>query len=168
MSAKGCQQVPAGGSRLSLPRAGELRVGPRHTIGVMSSDLSSSPSEVSSPTGSGRLTPERVKTLAECLIAGRTRAETADALGVSPRTVSRWKKSPVVQAEVNRLRSRENEPRVEDVLIRLLKSDDEHIRLMAVRETLRWEIQRARVEPEPKPEPPVTDGYILVRQEPFR
>jgi hypothetical protein len=129
----------------------------------MSSDLSSSASSV---TWSGRLTPERIKTLAECLIEGRTRAEIADALRVSPRTVSRWKKHPVVVAEVDRLRSRANEPRVEDVLIRLLKSDDEHIRLMAVRETLRWEIQRARVEPEP--ERGVEEGYILVRQEPFR
>ena len=128
----------------------------------MSSDLSSP----SSLTWSVRLTPERVKTLAECVIEGRTRAETADALGVSPRTVSRWKKIPAVVAEVDRLRSRANEPRVEDVLIRLLKSDDEHIRLMAVRETLRWEIQRARVEPEPEPE--VEQGYIVVREEPFR
>lgn len=104
--------------------------------------------------------------MAECVIEGRTRTETAGALGVSPRTVSRWKKIPVVVAEVDRLRSRANEPRVEDVLIRLLKSDDEHIRLMAVRETLRWEIQRARVEPEPEPE--VAEGYIVVREEPFR
>jgi hypothetical protein len=128
----------------------------------MSSDLSSA----SSVTWSGRLTPERVKTLGECVIEGRTRAETADALGVSPRTVSRWKKIPVVVAEVDRLRSRADEPRVEDVLIRLLKSDDEHIRLMAVREALRWEIQQARVEP--KPERDVQEGYIVVRQKPFR
>jgi predicted transcriptional regulator len=114
------------------------------------------------------MTPEKINLLAECLIAGLTRKEAADVLGVSPRTVSRWKKDPRVIAEVERLRSRANEPRVEDVLTRLLKSDDEHIRLMAVRETLRWEIQRARVEPEPKPERDVEEGYIIVRQEPFR
>jgi predicted transcriptional regulator len=114
------------------------------------------------------LTPERIKKLAECIVAGCSRHEIADLLGVSPRTISRWKKDPRVIAEVERLRRRANEPRVEDVLIRLLQSDDEHIRLMAVRETLRWEIQRARVEPEPKPERPVEEGYIVVRQEPFR
>jgi transcriptional regulator with XRE-family HTH domain len=114
------------------------------------------------------LTPERIKKVAECIVAGCSRQETADALGVSPRTISRWKKDARVIAEVDRLRTRANEPRVEDVLIRLLKSDDEHIRLMAVRETLRWEIQRARVEPEPEPKPDVENGYMLVRQEPFR
>jgi len=113
------------------------------------------------------LTPERIKKVAECIVAGCSRQETADALGVSARTVSRWKTDPRVIAEVARLRSCSAQPRVEDVLIHLLKSDDEHIRLMAVRETLRWEIQRARVEPEPKPERDVEEGYILVRQEPF-
>jgi hypothetical protein len=130
----------------------------------MSADLSSS---ASSGTWSGRLTPERIKTLAECLIEGRTRVETADALDVSARTVSRWKKNPVVVAEVDRLRSRANEPRVEDVLIRLLKSDDEHIRLMAVRETLRWKIQRAPEEPPPDEPLPPGMRRVFVREEPF-
>jgi transcriptional regulator with XRE-family HTH domain len=134
----------------------------------MSSNLRSSATEMSSGKGSGRLTPERIKQLAECLIAGCTRAETAEALGVSPRTVSRWKKDPVVVAEVDRLRSRTNETRVEDVLLRLLKSDDERIVLGAAREIYRWKIQRAPVEPEPEPEREVEEGYILVRREPFR
>ena len=133
----------------------------------MSSDLSSSATEASSAKWSGRLTPERVKTLAECMIAGRTRAETADALGVSPRTVSRWKKNPAVVAEVDRLRSRTSETRVEDVLLRLLESDDERVRLMAVRETLRWKIQRAPEEPPPDEAPPPGMRRVFVREEPF-
>jgi Homeodomain-like domain-containing protein len=134
----------------------------------MSSDLERSATEVSSAKWSSRLTPERIKTLAECLIGGRTRTEAADVLGVSPRTVSRWKKNPAVLAEVDRLRSRTSETRVEDVLLRLLESDDERVRLMAVRETLRWKIQRAPEEPEKQPEPDAPDDYLLVRREPFR
>jgi len=114
------------------------------------------------------LTPERIKKVAECIVAGCSRQETADVLGVSPRTISRWKKDPRVIAEVERLRSRASEARVEDVLLRLLESDDERIRLMAARETLRWRIQRAPEEPERQPEPDVPDGYFLVRQEPIR
>lgn len=114
------------------------------------------------------LTPERIKKVAECIVAGCSRQETADALGVSPRTVTRYKKDRGVIAEVDRLRSRTSETRVEDVLLRLLESDDERIRLMAVRETLRWRIQRAPEEPEREPEPDVPDGYFLVRQEPIR
>jgi hypothetical protein len=56
-----------------------------------------------------------------------------------------------VVAEVDRLRSHTNETRVEDVLLRLLKSDDERIVLGAAREIYRWKIQRAPVEPEPEP-----------------
>ena len=123
---------------------------------------------VSSAKWSSRLTPERIKTLAECLIAGRTRNETAEALGVSPRTISRWKTDSAVLAEVARLRSRTSETRAEDVLQSLLDSDDERIRLMAVREIYRWKIQRAPVEPEPEPERRVEEGYIVVRQQPFR
>jgi predicted transcriptional regulator len=114
------------------------------------------------------LTPERIKKMAECIVAGCSRQETADALGVSPRTVTRYKNDWEVIAEVDRLRSRTNETRVEDVLQRLLRSDDERVQVMAVRESLRWEIQRARVEPEPEPEPDIEEGYIVVRQEPFR
>ena len=114
------------------------------------------------------LTPERIKKVAECIVAGCSRQEAADALGRSPRTVTRYKKDREVIAEVDRLRSRTSETRVEDVLLRLLESDDERIRLMAVRETLRWRIQRAPEEPERQPEPDVPDGYFLVRQEPIR
>ena len=114
------------------------------------------------------LTPEKIKLLAECLIAGLSRKETAKALGVSPRTVSRWKKDPRVIAEVERLRTRTSETRVEDVLQRLLESDDERVRLGAVRESLRWKIQRAREEPPPDDPPPPGMKVIHVREKPFR
>ena len=140
----------------------------RHTITVMSSDNSNDHTEGSSSKWSKRLTPERVKVLAECLIAGRTRTETAEALRVSPRTVSRWKKDTRVLAEVERLRNRTDETRVEEVLQGLLESADDRVRLGAVRETLRWKIQRAREEPEQEDEPTVPEGYFVVRQEPFR
>jgi hypothetical protein len=125
----------------------------------MSSDLRSSATEVSSVKWSSRLTPERIKTLAECPIAGRTRAEAADLLGLSPRPVSRWKKDPAVEAEVDRLRNRSGETRVADVLLLgLLESDDERIVLGAAQEIYRWKIQRAPVEPEPEPEREVQQG----------
>src|SRR5205823_3271578 len=147
----GCQRVSvsAGGwqSVVSIGRWKNQSWPPSYDQCQMSSDLGNITTEVSSATWSGRLTPEQVKKLAECLIAGLTRAKTADALRVSTRTVSRWKKNPVVVAEVDRLRSRTSETRVEDVLLRLLESDDERVRLMAVRETLRWKIQRAQEEP---------------------
>jgi len=113
------------------------------------------------------LTPERIKKVAECIVAGCSRHETANALGVSPRTVSRWKTDPRVIAEVARLRSRIAQPRVEDVLQDLLQSNDEHVRLMAVRESLRWKIQRAHEEPPPEEAPPPGMRRVFVREEPF-
>jgi hypothetical protein len=73
-----------------------------------------------------------------------------------------------VLAEDQRLRNRTGETRVADVLLGLLESDDERIRLAPSREIYRWKIQRAPVEPEPEPEPDIEEGYIVVRQEPFR
>jgi hypothetical protein len=76
-----------------------------------------------------------------------------------------------VVTEVDRLRSRTRETRVEDVLLRLLESDDERVRLMAVRETLRWNIQRAQEEPLAADEDPPfsVEGLrrVFVREEPF-
>lgn len=140
----------------------------------MSSDPISNPTGTSSGKWSARLTAERIKQLAECLIAGRTREETADLLGVSPRTVSRWKKDARVLAEVERLRSRSGETRVEEVLLGLLESDNERVRLGAAREILRWEIQRAPKEPLPRdadevvlPLEPGMRWVASVREEPF-
>ena len=172
----GCQGVPVSDNGVAVrglyrSPSGALKFQswtPAYDQRHMSSDLNSTATEASSGKWSGRLTPERIKQLAECLIAGRTRAETAKALGVSPRTVSRWKKDPTVLAEIERLRNRTGETRAADVLLGLLKSDDERIRLAASREIYRWKIQRAPVEPEPEPEPDIEEGYIVVRQEPFR
>ena len=140
----------------------------------MSSDLLSSPTETTSGKWSARLTPERIKQLAECLIAGRTRKETAEALGVSESSVSRWKKDPRVLAEVERLRNRTGETRAVDVLLDLLDSDSDAVRLAAVKEIFRLKIQRAPEEPSP----PDADEVVLpvepgmrwvasVREEPF-
>jgi predicted transcriptional regulator len=117
------------------------------------------------------LTPERIKKVAECIVAGCSRQETADTLNVSARTVTRYKKAREVIAEVDRLRSRASETRVEDVVLRLLESDDERIRLMAVRETLRWKIQRAQEQPlsleEDAPPPAPGMRRVFVREEPY-
>jgi hypothetical protein len=102
----------------------------------MSTDLSNNPTQTLSGSVSSRLAPERITQLAECLIAGRTRAETAEILGVSVRTVSRWRKASVLD-EVKRLRGRTHETRAIDVLQRLLESDDERIALGAAQELLR-------------------------------
>jgi hypothetical protein len=165
VGANGCQSVAS----IGHPRARcEIQdETPTYDHSQMSSNLSSGPTERSSGRRSARLAPERIKQLAECLIAGRTRNETAEALRVSPRTVSRWKRDPAVIAEVDRLRSRTSETRAEDVLLRLLESDDERIRLMAVRETLRWKIQRAPEEPLPDEAPPPGMRRVFVREEPF-
>ena len=103
---------------------------------------------MSSGRFSVRLTPERIKHLAECLIAGRTRAETAEALGISVRTVSRWTKEPTVIAEVERLRNGTSETRAVDVLQRLLDSNDERVALAAAQAILRWKIQRPSEKPD--------------------
>jgi predicted transcriptional regulator len=132
----------------------------------MSSDPISSPIETSSGKWSARLTPERIKQLAECLIAGRTRKETANLLGVSPRTVSRWKKDARVLAEVERLRNGANEIRAVDVLLELLDSVDDRVRLAAAREILQRKIQRTPEEPE-QVEVSVPEGYFAVRREPI-
>jgi DNA-binding transcriptional regulator YdaS (Cro superfamily) len=88
------------------------------------------------------LTPERVKLLAACLVAGRSRTETAEALGVSPRSVSRWKKHPRVLAEVERARSATIEIRALGVLEDLaFHSEDERTRLQAAQTIVRWASQ---------------------------
>lgn len=98
----------------------------------MSLEPINSPPETYSGKWSARLTPERINQLAECLIAGRTRKETAQALGVSPRTVTRWKKDAGVLEEVERLRNRTNEAIAVDYLKRLAEhSDNERIVLGA-------------------------------------
>ena len=112
----------------------------------MNPNLSSSPTETTPDSTSARLTPERIKQLAECLIAGRTRKETAEVLGRSERTVSRWSKNATVLAEVDRLRNRTSEERAVDRLEHLADSDDERIALGAVRELLR-KIERAPIKP---------------------
>jgi DNA-binding NarL/FixJ family response regulator len=84
------------------------------------------------------LTPERVKLLAALLVAGRSRTEIADALDVSPRTVSRWKHDPRVLAEVERLRNATPLTRaiavVEDIA---LYGENERNRLQAAQTLIR-------------------------------
>lgn len=159
--------MPAG--VLYRPSSGALqiqKVAPAYDQGQMRSDPISSLPERSSAKRHVRLTPDRIKQLAECVIAGRTREETAEALGgASKRSVSRWKKDARVLAEVERLRTRSSEIRVDDVLLRLLESDDERVVLGAAREIYRWQVQRPPVEPEP--EPVAGEGYFVVRRDPI-
>src|SRR5437588_13097916 len=91
----------------------------------------SSPTEVLSSGLSARLTPEVVEAVAQWLIEGRTRKSIADRFGVSVRTVSRWKASPLVMAEIERLRSRSDEVHAVDVLLRLMESTNERVALRA-------------------------------------
>jgi hypothetical protein len=86
---------------------------------------------------SARLTRAQITQLAECLIAGRSRQETAELLGISVRTVSRLKAAPAVLAEMERLQSRTNDVRATDALVRLLDSGDERISLESAKELLR-------------------------------
>src|SRR5437879_486130 len=91
----------------------------------------SSPTETLSGSVSARLTPARATQLAECILAGRTRQEMAQLLGIAPRTASRWKKNPLVVTEVERIRNRSDEQRAAEILVRLTESDDERVALRA-------------------------------------
>jgi transcriptional regulator with XRE-family HTH domain len=114
----------------------------------MGSDLRNSSTEASSGRWSGRLTPGRIEEVAEFLIAGRTRAEIARALDVSPRTVSRWKKDSAVLVEIERLRNRTSEDRAVDALEQLLETGSERMVLGAAQTLLRRS-ERAPKEPAP-------------------
>jgi transcriptional regulator with XRE-family HTH domain len=111
----------------------------------MRSQLDSSPTEPPSGSLSVRLTRERIRQLAESLIAGCTRKEAAKALGVSPRTVTRWKKDPAVLAEIERLLNRGPETRALERLERLLDSDDDKVALGAAQTLVRREMQRLAI-----------------------
>jgi transcriptional regulator with XRE-family HTH domain len=92
-----------------------------------------------------RLTRERIRKLAESLIAGCTRKEAAEALGVSPRTVTRWNKDPAVLAEIERLLNRGPETRALERLERLLDSEDDKVALGAAQTLVRREMQRLAI-----------------------
>jgi hypothetical protein len=123
----------------------------------------SNPTEPLSGGLSGRLTPARITQLAECVLAGRTRQETASLLGISARTVSRWKKSPAVIAEVVRLTSRSDDVRAVDILLGLMGSDDERVALRAAELVLTHKIQRTPQEPEPPEDqaPPAASAVVI-------
>lgn len=129
------------------PRMGHPHTHPQMT---MSTRLSS-PTEVLSSGLSARLTPEVVEAVAQCLIEGLTRQSIADRFGVSVRTVSRWKASPLVIAEVERLRSRSDKVHAVDVLVRLMESADERVAPRASELVLTHQIQRV---PEEEDAPP--------------
>jgi hypothetical protein len=125
------------------------------------------PTEAVPTRGSTRLSTHRVARLAECLIAGRTRQETADEIGASVSSVRRWSRSPLVLAEIERLTSQTNETRAVDVLVRLMDSDDDRVALAAATEVLRRGIQATPVEQtshdQQPPEPP--PGFAVVALE---
>lgn len=123
----------------------------------------SSPTEVLSSGLSARLTPEVVEAVAQWLIEGRTRKSIADRFGVSVRTVSRWKASPLVMAEIERLRSRSDEVHAVDVLLRLMESTNERVALRASELVLTHKIQRV-----PEDEVAAPPGMrVVVREESF-
>src|SRR5262245_46895868 len=111
----------------------------------MGSQLDSSPTEPPAGTSSVRLTRDRVRRLAELLIAGCTRKEIAKTLDVSPRTVTRWKQDPAVQAEYDRLLKRGPETRALEKLDRLLDSNDDKVALAAAQTLVRREMQRLAI-----------------------
>src|SRR5262249_34939601 len=80
----------------------------------------------------------------------------ADALNVSPRTVSRWKRDPAVVAEVDRLRSRTSEDRAVDALEHLLVTGSEKIVLGSAQALLR------RSERTPKEPAPAGGNVVIV------
>jgi hypothetical protein len=110
-----------------------------------------------------RLTPDVATRLAELLIAGRSAPECATELQCGVRSVWTWKRSALVLAELERLANRSDDVRAVDVLLGLLDSADERVRLAAAQEVLRARIQRTPVEPEPPAEPPeAPPGYITI------
>ena len=97
----------------------------------MASPLSSPTETLSDRLSARRLTPEVAEVLAQLLVAGWSRQSIADRLGVSVRTVSRWKVRPLVTAAEEHLRNRSDEEEAADVLLRLTRSPDERVALRA-------------------------------------
>lgn len=147
----GCQRT----AWKSQHRARRLTQGEKRTYDHtrMSSDINSSACETPADGVSARLPRERIKQLAECLLAGRTRKHIAEALDVSVRTVDRLKKDPTVLAEVDRLRSRTDEELVVDSLKHLLSSDNERVVLGAAQTLLRLKNQGIQGESKPESAP---------------
>lgn len=146
-----CGQHDAASCALTGHPAARLRT-PGDAPGLRSEVM---PTRLSSPTEelrgglSARLTPERISQLAECVVAGRSMRETASLLGISVRTVSRWKASPLVIAELERLSNRSDDVRAVDILLGLMASDDERVALRAAELVLTHKIQRTPREAEP-------------------
>src|SRR3954469_19860580 len=111
----------------------------------MTTRLSNPTETLSGSLSARRLTPEVAKVLAQFLAQGRSRQSIADRLDISVRTVSRWKSSPLVIAELNR----SDDVRAADVLLRLMECDDERIALRAAELVLTHKIQRTPRESEP-------------------
>jgi hypothetical protein len=111
--------------------------------------------------------PEYVLRLAELELAGASRKEMAEALGVTPRTVSRLRHAPEVKAMTERLRSQPDSVRATTVLLDVMTSTkDERLKVDCAKAVLQYGVQRVVPEPQPAAEPPsAPPGYIVVRQE---
>jgi transcriptional regulator with XRE-family HTH domain len=111
--------------------------------------------------------PDHIRAIAEGEIAGLSRREIASKTGLTPRTISRYRRRPEVLAAVEQLRRLPRSERAQDVLVGLLASDSETIRLQAALGIVRYGVQRVRPEAEPVEPPAAPPGFVLVRKDPL-
>jgi hypothetical protein len=103
------------------------------------------------------------------VVAGRSRREISNILGVQPRTLSRWRSEPEVRAEIEALTSSANATEISAVaaLRGLLTDPDSRVRLEAARAILAAKIEVPTTPPAEVDEPTTPSGYIVVRQAPL-
>jgi transcriptional regulator with XRE-family HTH domain len=114
--------------------------------------------------------PEILRLIAEAEVAGLSRSEIALKTGLTPRTISRYRHRTEVRKAVELLRQQPRQERAQDVLVGLLGSESESIRLQAALGIVRYGVQKVRAEPESDEDaPPPAKGLrrVFVREEPL-